>query len=40
MIAQLQVLELEDIEDAGEAVLTAKYELMAMCNSLPSTMIN
>ena len=39
MIAQLQVLDLEDIEEASEAVLTAKYELMAMCNSLPSTMI-
>ena len=24
---------------AKEAILTAKYELMAMCNSLPSTMI-
>jgi hydroxymethylglutaryl-CoA reductase len=39
MIAQIQVLELEDVEVAGEAILTAKYELMSMCNSLPSTMI-
>ena len=39
MIAQIQVLDLPDVEVAAEAVLTAKYELMAMCNSLPSTMI-
>ena len=39
MIGQMQVLGLEDAEIAGEAILTAKYELMAMCNSLPSTMI-
>ena len=39
MIGQIQVLETNNIEDAKEAVLTAKYELMAMCNSLPSTMI-
>ncbi len=39
MISQIQVLGLEDTEAAGEAILTAKYELMAMCNSLPSTMI-
>ena len=39
MIGQIQVLDLEDVEDAGESILTAKYELMAMCNSLPSTMI-
>jgi len=39
MISQIQVLELEDVEQAGEDILTAKYELMAMCNSLPSTMI-
>ncbi len=39
MIGQIQVLGLEDTEAAGEAILTAKYELMAMCNSLPSTMI-
>ena len=39
MIAQIQVLDLPNVEDAAEAVLTAKYELMAMCNSLPSTMI-
>lgn len=39
MIAQIQVLDLTDVEEAAEAVLTAKYELMAMCNSLPSTMI-
>ncbi|MDC0556809.1 hydroxymethylglutaryl-CoA reductase, degradative [Candidatus Poseidoniaceae archaeon] len=39
MISQIQVLELEDVEEAGEAILTAKYELMGMCNSLPSTMI-
>ncbi len=39
MIAQIQVLDLENVEEAGEAILTAKYELLAMCNSLPSTMI-
>lgn len=39
MIAQIQVMDLEDIEVASEAILTAKFELMAMCNSLPSTMI-
>ena len=39
MISQIQVLELDDVEKAGEAILTAKYELMRMCNSLPSTMI-
>ena len=39
MISQIQVLELDDVEKAGEAILTAKYELMKMCNSLPSTMI-
>lgn len=39
MIGQIQVLDLEDPDIAGEAILTAKYELMAMCNSLPSTMI-
>tara|TARA_B100000700_G_scaffold298083_1_gene363610 strand:+ start:6034 stop:7332 length:1299 start_codon:yes stop_codon:yes gene_type:complete len=39
MIGQIQVLDLDDVEEAGESVLTAKYELMAMCNSLPSTMI-
>ena len=39
MIAQIQVLDLEDTEIAREAILTAKYELMKMCNSLPSTMI-
>jgi hydroxymethylglutaryl-CoA reductase len=39
MIGQIQVLGLEDTEAAGEAILTAKYELMAMCNSLPSTMV-
>lgn len=39
MIAQIQVLDLDDHDMAGEAILTAKYELMAMCNSLPSTMI-
>ncbi len=39
MIAQIQVLGLEDVEEAGEAILCAKYELMGLCNSLPSTMI-
>ena len=39
MVAQIQVLGLDDIDAAGEAVLTAKYELMKMCNSLPSTMV-
>ena len=39
MIGQIQVLGLEDPDSAGEAILTAIYDLMAMCNSLPSTMI-
>ena len=39
MIAQIQVLDLPNVDEAAESVLTAKYELMAMCNSLPSTMI-
>ena len=39
MIAQIQVMDLPDVDEAGESILTAKYELMAMCNSLPSTMI-
>ena len=39
MIGQIQVLDIEDIDLAMESTLTAKYELMAMCNSLPSTMI-
>ena len=39
MIAQMQVMDLPDVDEAGESILTAKYELMAMCNSLPSTMI-
>ena len=39
MIGQIQILDLEDLSVAKEAILTAKYELMAMCNSLPSTMI-
>ena len=39
MIGQIQVLDVEDIDLAMESTLTAKYELMAMCNSLPSTMI-
>ena len=30
MIGQLQVMDVEDVEEAGEAILTAKYELMAM----------
>ena len=39
MIGQIQILDVEDLSVAKEAILTAKYELMAMCNSLPSTMI-
>lgn len=39
MIAQIQILDIEDLDEATESILTAKYELMAMCNSLPSTMI-
>ena len=39
MIAQIQVLEIDDYEVAAESVKTAKYELMSICNNVESTMI-
>jgi hydroxymethylglutaryl-CoA reductase len=39
MIAQLQILDCEDTNAAENALHAASEELMALCNSLPSTMI-
>ena len=39
MIAQLQVLDCQDWRKAEQEILEAADELMALCNSLPSTMI-
>ena len=39
MIAQLQVLDCQDWKKAEQEILVAADELMALCNSLPSTMI-
>ena len=39
MIAQIQVLDLDDPEKASESIKTAKYELISACNSVESTMI-
>lgn len=39
MIGQIQILNLPDIEVASQAILAQKSELMANCNSIPSTMI-
>lgn len=39
MIAQLQVLDCQDWKKAEQEILEAADELMALCNSLPSTMI-
>jgi len=39
MIAQIQVLDLEDTDKAAESIKTAKYELISLCNSVESTMI-
>ena len=39
MIAQLQILDCQDWRKAEQDILTASDELMALCNSLPSTMI-
>ena len=39
MIAQLQVLDCQDWKKAEQEILEASDELMALCNSLPSTMI-
>ncbi len=39
MIAQLQILDCDDFEQAERSLATASDELMALCNSLPSTMI-
>ena len=39
MIAQMQILDLEDTAVAAEAIKTAKYELISACNSIESTMI-
>jgi len=39
MIAQIQLLDIQDHEDAKRQVLENKVDLMALANSLPSTMI-
>ena len=39
MIAQIQLLDIEDHEVAVQQILDQKRELMALANSLPSTMI-
>tara|TARA_B100001564_G_scaffold327165_1_gene309968 strand:- start:492 stop:1790 length:1299 start_codon:yes stop_codon:yes gene_type:complete len=39
MIAQLQIMDCEDTSNAEQALQSASEELMALCNSLPSTMI-
>ena len=39
MIGQIQLLEVEDLEQATTHVLEAKEELMAFCNDIPSRMI-
>ncbi|MBS72814.1 MAG: hydroxymethylglutaryl-CoA reductase, degradative [Euryarchaeota archaeon] len=39
MIAQMQILDLENPAVAAEAIKTAKYELISACNSIESTMI-
>lgn len=39
MIAQMQILDLENTAVAAEAIKTAKYELISACNSIESTMI-
>ncbi|MEC8709202.1 MAG: hydroxymethylglutaryl-CoA reductase, degradative, partial [Candidatus Thermoplasmatota archaeon] len=39
MIGQIQLLEVEDLEQATTHVLDAKEELMAFCNDIPSRMI-
>jgi hydroxymethylglutaryl-CoA reductase len=39
MLAQVQVLDVEDVNAAEKAVLDAEEELMRICNERPSTMI-
>lgn len=39
MIAQIQVLDLEDIDAAEKSINDSKQELIDICNSLPSTMV-
>ena len=39
MIAQLQIMDCSDTKHAEQALHEASEELMALCNSLPSTMI-
>lgn len=39
MIAQIQLLDIQDHEDAKRQLLENKVDLMALANSLPSTMI-
>ena len=39
MIAQVQVLDVVDLDAAEAAVMGAEEELMRMCNDRPSTMI-
>ncbi|MGB0264930.1 MAG: hydroxymethylglutaryl-CoA reductase, degradative [Candidatus Poseidoniaceae archaeon] len=39
MIGQIQILEIDDFDDAIESINQAKQELLDKCNSLPSRMI-
>lgn len=39
MIGQIQLLDVEDVEQATTNILQAKHELMAFCNDVPSRMI-
>ncbi|MGB0950836.1 MAG: 3-hydroxy-3-methylglutaryl-CoA reductase, partial [Poseidonia sp.] len=39
MIGQIQLLDVEDIEQATAHIEGAKAELMAFCNDIPSRMI-
>ena len=40
MIGQIQLLDIQDIERAEQAILAAKDDLMAFCNDVPSRMIS
>ena len=39
MIGQIQILEIENFDDAIESINRFKQELVDKCNSLPSRMI-
>jgi len=39
MIGQIQVLDLDDVDEAALAISSSKSELMEICNSRPSTMV-